>query len=271
MVSTNKDIRDTVADAVVRGWVVVKKDRSHDVLRNGQHRVGITGTPSDKRSAKLLAADLKRCEKGECLHGGEPATVLKVDTRADRLAKDRERNERALREAELRLATTTHTPTVKPQPKEPMVASGTRRKPKVEKAAKWLAWYLGEHSPREHPQVIRDGMKAGHADATIRKAMTELECRIERRGPQSCALVHSKAENTLEAHTLAGTPQEASTAPARPVSGHASAPASVGTHDRAVDREWARLEGMAAMLPNDWGTLVGEQVQKLRALIGEAS
>lgn len=276
----NKDLKGVCKDAVERGWECLIAGKAHFALRNGPHRVSVASSPSDSNAHHNLARRLRKCEQGRCEHSTVPAVVLTPRDREARIAADRERNEQKLRDMERQMLTSTHTPIVRPTPtppkERPVKAKATRNRgpnQSTVKAIKWTAWYLGANTPVSHKKLIAEGIKAGHKEATVKRAMRELGVRVESRGPGVSALVHSPVENTLEAHTPATPSPSPSTEPENTVSGDVSTTAmGGGTHDRASAREWARLEGMAiaadAVLGKD---VLLAQVLKVRALIEEGS
>lgn len=246
---SNKDLRRVADEAVRRGWNL-EPGKGHHTLRNGHHRITVASSPSDRNAHHHFARRIRKCEAGTCAHGAPGAEVGAADERAERLAADRARNERKLKEVEL---TMTNTPVArKAKPIDPKVkGKGGRTAPKLAAATGFVKRYLAEHGPTEHPDLLIAGVLEGHAEGTMRKAIGAAGARIERRGPKRPALVH---------HSLHPTPAPAPEPDPIPP---AAEPRSL---DRAAEREWARLEGMAEALGND--ALIG-QVAKLKAIVGE--
>lgn len=127
----------------------------------------------------------------------------------------------------------------------------------AERAEKWVRGFLRHRSPAEHPRLMRAGVRAGHSEGALREAIKLSGARVERRGPNLPALVHSPVINGLEATTPAAPSPQGSRKPYGPPR----------MRDHSLSWEWGRLEGMAIVadtLMGDGSTTLYDQVINVR-------
>ena len=63
MIKVHKSLRETVADAVSRGWTLERTKRHLRLRKPGCELVIFPATPSEYRGLKNLQADLRRAER----------------------------------------------------------------------------------------------------------------------------------------------------------------------------------------------------------------
>lgn len=268
---SDKELRAVATDAERRGWNLGVGGGGHHKLTNGHHRITVASSPSDSNAYKNFARRIGKCEAGTCEHGMPAAQVTaKVDGREARMLAAQERLDRAaLRAAEKAMLTTT-TPvgaTVATATKEPRKMTTKTKRRSREAAEKWARWMASRGGEMTHPKVIAELEKAGHSWAAARSALIAAGAVQVARGrgktplwrfPGVISVTEAGAGSSItsDANVPASEGGQATV--------HAPSPVSSGESLTELAVEWARLEGMVAMLGH--GSLV-EQVAKVKEMV----
>ena len=264
---SNKELRSITDDAVKRGWSLAMGGGTHFHLTNGGHRVVIASSPSDTNGFKNVLRRIANCEAGMCEHGGEGAVVSDAskmrEARMQRAAAraDREQAEAAARiRMQQREELKENMQTIVEKPKRKTVKRGPSKQRVA--AERWARWYVGDRpgASKAQPEVLAASKQAGHSGPQARAALI---------AAGAVPVDHGRNGATWEFPSADHTSTESTPVVDFPASqqGLAMVHASGGSDAGECDTEWARLEGMVAVLGHP--ALI-RQVDRVRRLVQSA-
>lgn len=261
---SNKELRSITDDAVKRGWSLAMGGGTHFHLTNGGHRVVIASSPSDTNGFKNVLRRIASCEAGACEHVGAPAVVVDAselrEARLQRAAARAER-EQAAAVARIRMQQReelkANMKTMVEKPKRKTVKRGPSKQRVA--AEKWARWFVGDRPgvSKAHPEVVAASKQAGHSWPQARAALV---------AAGAVPVDHGRNGTTWELPAEARTSTESTPAVDIPDSqgGEATLYAARVVSSGECDTEWARLEGMVAMLGQ---SALVRQVDRVRRLV----